>query len=723
MVAPTIPAEFTASVVESSLTGNSKKIFPFSNVTFRVSEGSGLPGRSFILTASHDCFPPPDRKSLPLEPGFVFLVFDSQTAAASDASANKLVTVSIRGSKLVKISLYFRSDPLALRVRTFFTSIREKKVVGIDPETVHDDPAPTSSAAPSAPPPAAPLVVVTRTRNGASTAPSPPVKQHDNISSKFKPIVKPPKGRPIGPPVRPPPPPTTRSYSKLGLADEPPSAKRPRYNAAATPSKYQISHETMELDSDDGPPSTTTRASPSASTSTSMARPLTEAVVLKSGNSPVFPRRSGPYGSSPFGFSRGSRGTLHAHGASPLSDPFAFASSASAPPSPTARRGARLEGMANVGNSCYQNAVLAALLALPPVTQILRQVPPPAPAVPPTAANRDFATTAAAVGDGLAADADEPKRPLRMTRSAAAAAAADTPAGPPAVLTEILAGLLAQRTERPGTVLNPLAFHQGIVGRAGSTFANGRQEDAQELLTECLSRIEHEVPPFGRDLVRVFQGQDRRTLTCAACAAVVTINEEHRGWSLDVVSPTPSEPMAIRTLLERHFATEGIEYKCEKCNHTQATVATRLAAPPHVLVIHFKRFAVDPITLRARKRQDPVKIALSVDVSPFLTEPEPETAAASAAADSEAASEEEAKKPPAAPKPAAAASSKVYRLYAIVNHLGTNLDRGHYICDVRGPRGQWQTHDDAMVTDVRDVVDLVHQRERTGYLLFYMMDS
>ncbi|XP_078535361.1 ubiquitin carboxyl-terminal hydrolase 37 isoform X1 [Lissotriton helveticus] len=61
-----------------------------------------------------------------------------------------------------------------------------------------------------------------------------------------------------------------------------------------------------------------------------------------------------------------------------------------------------------------------------------------------------------------------------------------------------------------------------------------------------------------------------------------------------------------------------------------------------------------------------------------------------------------------------------YRLISVVSHIGNSSSSGHYISDVFDLRKlDWFTYDDLMVSKIQEV-EVQSERDRTGYIFFYM---
>lgn len=60
-------------------------------------------------------------------------------------------------------------------------------------------------------------------------------------------------------------------------------------------------------------------------------------------------------------------------------------------------------------------------------------------------------------------------------------------------------------------------------------------------------------------------------------------------------------------------------------------------------------------------------------------------------------------------------SSYVYNLYGVCNHMG-GVNGGHYTCFVKNDKGKWYHYDDDVVTEVKDMKNIV---TRNAYCFFY----
>ncbi|KNE68748.1 hypothetical protein AMAG_13391 [Allomyces macrogynus ATCC 38327] len=413
------------------------------------------------------------------------------------------------------------------------------------------------------------------------------------------------------------------------------------------------------------------------------------------------------------------------------------------PPLTRHRSSLRLEGMKNNGNTCYQNAILTALLSLPPFTERVRAL-------------------------------------ARAAEDSVANLSGDTPPAK-TTLGAILARMVAIRIEQPSAMLDPRDFNWYIESQS-TKFARFRQEDAQELFIECLTILETELPPNTdpiRSPAHLFDSQVEKIVECTACHLRSRSVETHRGWSVDVHAGRE-----MQTLLADFLSHETLEYAC-KCGHREAVVTQALIGLPAILVVHLKRFQYHPTLHTLTKRADsvgmdavldlaameptdvppippedeakvnktvalpdlppmhmtdsPVSPLLALDSDPMHQDVESSegeqmlddsTSAMSTGTD---ATPELASSPPPGPPPPPPAldparpeptvkETAQYQLAAVVSHLGRSMERGHYTADVKSAArgGVWVTYDDSVVSDLGSDADLQAKRKQVGYLLFYL---
>jgi hypothetical protein len=157
------------------------------------------------------------------------------------------------------------------------------------------------------------------------------------------------------------------------------------------------------------------------------------------------------------------------------------------------------------------------------------------------------------------------------------------------------------------------------------------------------------------------------------------LNDSTVSATTSTASASPQVPampsIQLADLLRDQFKSEVLELTCEKCKDgREATVRYEVKSLPRVLVLHLKRFEVNPETGFLYKRSDLVEAPRDLFPAQNIH-----------GSDAEASD----------------FGDKRYTLRSVVHHLGRTVDEGHYVADVCGPRGGWRRRNDTHETLVR----------------------
>ncbi|CAH1961940.1 unnamed protein product [Acanthoscelides obtectus] len=225
-------------------------------------------------------------------------------------------------------------------------------------------------------------------------------------------------------------------------------------------------------------------------------------------------------------------------------------------------------------------------------------------------------------------------------------------------------------------------------------FIPGRQEDAHEYLRflveamekAYLSRFKNhtEFDPKTKEttpLNQIMGGYLRLAVRCLKCGHVRTNFDFIQDLCLDI-----RKAQTIDEALEVYFSREKLEgelYHCEACQKkVPATMQYALERAPMVLCIHLKRF-----TVRNNKITKHVTFRQRLDLTRY------------------------ARHKPNVPL--------VYRLVALVTHMGPTVSCGHYTAVAQAPSGNYYQFDDSMVRPIS------HQAvfNTNAYIMFYELES
>jgi ubiquitin C-terminal hydrolase len=232
-----------------------------------------------------------------------------------------------------------------------------------------------------------------------------------------------------------------------------------------------------------------------------------------------------------------------------------------------------------------------------------------------------------------------------------------------------------------------------------------------------------------------FATEIRTTLQCNSCMFSRSKSEMFRCLSLDVAATgTSSEahPTSVEECLQRFFATEKREVKCEKCFFDTATQKSEIVKLPRALLLHFKRFIVnvssDYSSVSYRKDARQVE---------FCDEIVADTKANVIGATSLAEYLASDCGPPSMPPRAESAESEkrlpgayTYRLRGIVNHIGKSANQGHYtaVTFTGVPKSGdkklvYTKFNDECVVPISAKEAMGKQAQTTAYILLYELSE
>ncbi|KAI9917765.1 hypothetical protein PsorP6_013355 [Peronosclerospora sorghi] len=220
-------------------------------------------------------------------------------------------------------------------------------------------------------------------------------------------------------------------------------------------------------------------------------------------------------------------------------------------------------------------------------------------------------------------------------------------------------------------------------------FRIGRQEDSHEffrLLLDSMQQacLRHARIESERDAVaattfvhRIFGGKLKNSLKCAHCGFVSERFDAFLDLSLEISRGVHSVNGALRHFTARERLDERNAWKCSKCGVPScAEKGLTIAECPNVLMIQLKRF-----DLTLGKIQRHVEFPCSLDIAAGMSPNAPDCRR----------------------------GRTKYELHAVVVHAGFSTDCGHYYAFVKGSSGQWYEMNDDSVRWVS--IDTVLQQK------------
>ncbi|XP_017365057.1 ubiquitin carboxyl-terminal hydrolase 29 [Cebus imitator] len=259
------------------------------------------------------------------------------------------------------------------------------------------------------------------------------------------------------------------------------------------------------------------------------------------------------------------------------------------------------QGFPNLGNTCYMNAILQSLFAIP-----------------------SFAN------DLLAQDVPWeyiPFEALIMT------------------LTQLLALKDFCSTEIKKELLGNV---KKVISAVAEIFSGNMQNDAHEFLGQCLDQLKEDMENLNAILktgkehgdensspqmhvgnaatkvfvcpvVANFEFELQLSIICKACGHAVLKVEPNNYLSINLHQDTKSLPMSIQNSLDLFFREEELEYNCEMCKHKSCVAMHTLRRLSRVLIIHLKRYSFNDAWLLV-KNNEQVYIPKYLSLSSYCNE-------------------------------------------------------------------------------------------------------
>ncbi|XP_037302918.1 ubiquitin carboxyl-terminal hydrolase 8 isoform X1 [Manduca sexta] len=248
------------------------------------------------------------------------------------------------------------------------------------------------------------------------------------------------------------------------------------------------------------------------------------------------------------------------------------------------------------------------------------------------------------------------------------------------------------------------------VGKHQRAFRGCEQQDSHEFLTILMDWLHLDlqftitVPPHKDSLpasekawyeytkskesliLRLFYGQIKSTVRCTVCGKQSVTYESFSNLSLEL--PANANRCTLSDCLKLYLNGEPIPgWNCPNCKEKRDAVKKLdISRLPPVLVIHFKRFYVDPKEYMCnayRKKQTYIDFPLEdLDMRQFALH---------------------------------CPSNHLYNLYAVSNHYGS-MEGGHYTAYCKSSvYGKWYKYDDHVVTEIPSS----EVKSSAAYILFY----
>ena len=225
------------------------------------------------------------------------------------------------------------------------------------------------------------------------------------------------------------------------------------------------------------------------------------------------------------------------------------------------------------------------------------------------------------------------------------------------------------------------------------------------------SRYTHREKSYISDL---FAGQHASRLRCTTCGNTSTTYEAFYSISVEIPRHSGKRPWTIDDCLRSYCQEEKLSgeevWKCPYCNcEREATKRITITRAPQFLVVHFKRFEMRKGE-SARKVHTPISFPLfGLNMEPYMIPQAPKMAQ-----DTRAFEE---------PTEPATMPPYLYDAYAVMRHIGSSGNGGHYISLVRDAARNniWRKFDDERVNDFdpNKLKPAQSLQNEQAYLVFY----
>lgn len=383
----------------------------------------------------------------------------------------------------------------------------------------------------------------------------------------------------------------------------------------------------------------------------------------------------------------------------------------------------RVEGLVNLGNTCYLNAVVQSLVSLKGFMDLLRD----------EKWLKDVREAAGMNHVPPETSTVELKEKVDLYK----------------YFLNAIRDITAQKKDKVVVNLSDL---KETIGKRTSVFIGNAQQDAHELLLNIVDELTQDMKRYASEYINLSsksisyqlmarsEGPDKenldlhpvlpttsefyvelnRKLTCEDCQYSRNILETFRALSLDLPAAkivkckcnqipkvlitkkeglnhgrafykcercsffqwqSVEEPLSLDRLFNDTFKDDILELKCDNCpTGTRARAIYQVKTLSNVLILHLKRFQA---TLE--KRMDPVCIPTTLDPNTWNT----------------------------------STSFSTFTLRNVIHHKGRTAGSGHYVTDVRKEDATWTRYDDSIVQDLDSETVKGMAWHETAYILFY----
>ncbi|XP_045148299.1 ubiquitin carboxyl-terminal hydrolase 29 [Echinops telfairi] len=172
---------------------------------------------------------------------------------------------------------------------------------------------------------------------------------------------------------------------------------------------------------------------------------------------------------------------------------------------------------------------------------------------------------------------------------------------------------------------------QRSISQVSDIYSSNTQNDAQEFLGHCLSQLKEDMEKLqstGQGVRETADGQAEPqvlaaqaaprdfpcpvranfevelqcSIICKACGEVVCKTDLSNYLSISLSQEQPGA-WSLQDSLDFFFRAEELEYKCGKCKHGRSVGIQNVSRLPRVLIVHLKRYILDACHLLVKDSQ------------------------------------------------------------------------------------------------------------------------
>uniref|UniRef100_A0A2K6G5X2 Ubiquitin carboxyl-terminal hydrolase n=1 Tax=Propithecus coquereli TaxID=379532 RepID=A0A2K6G5X2_PROCO len=173
---------------------------------------------------------------------------------------------------------------------------------------------------------------------------------------------------------------------------------------------------------------------------------------------------------------------------------------------------------------------------------------------------------------------------------------------------------------------------KNAISAVAEVFSGNMQNDAHEFLGQCLDQLKEDIKKLNSGLkterepedenssprmyagnavtkvliypvVANFEFELQLSIICKVCGHAVLKTELDNYLSINLHQEEKTLPSSIQNSSDLFSKAEELEYNCEMCKHNSSVAMHKFSRPPSVLIVHLKRYSFNDAWLLAKNDQ------------------------------------------------------------------------------------------------------------------------